>query len=110
MSTQSIVGSCGFMSSFLNLFLPTMPTPIDDATSDSPGMGEVETKAVFTLGPLLVPVVGQFCRASELYITGRARIEHLHTHVSYSQSRDAIYGMGLKQLRYTPYNIISHVS
>ena len=36
-------------------------------------------------------------------ITGRARIERLHTHVKLFAVPSTIYGMGLKQLRYTPY-------
>ena len=36
-------------------------------------------------------------------IMGRARIERLHTHVKLFVVPGAIYGMGLKQLRYTPY-------
>ena len=36
-------------------------------------------------------------------ITGRPRIERLHTHVKLFAVPSAIYGMGLKQLRYMPY-------
>ena len=36
--------------------------------------------------------------------TGRALIERLHTHVKLFAVPGAIYGMGLKQLRYTLYS------